>query len=879
MELDGSDAIALALAGSLSAAAVGYEFAQGVWRGKLAAYRGSARHGVASLLPWRNLVSENVVLNSNGSLLAAYEVSARGVSALSDSELEESDVGIALALAKYNSRFVLHKHDIYEPMREYARPREYDDANLAFLDDCCSKYYLSGRASRSRRILSVTWMPPSAFASRIAGMTMEGEDASADLASQVRQFEAELARVLPSLEAYASVRRLGVRRHNGKRVWSENELLSHLASRFAGRRRRVAHPPIGSSIAGLLALPMRGNYDVCVNGVETQIVVVKQFPNATREAVFDALKDLDLRYEVVVRWMPLETDAARSLFDAALKDWDTQIKAEGTIDSITASKVGDAVEARAAASEGVLRFGHSSIFVVLRGADKARTRAAATLVCTKLDDLGYPSFVTGRTSEDDFFATLPGVTARGVRRYPMHVLNLAHISSFHDDELGRMFAGADSLPKPQIPVAYATSSVGALRRLHLNNGESADALFGIGVGAQGSGKSFTELMLTASWLARVAGSGATILEKGGSAYRFVRWLDGVYYRPFSGDDRDIGLSLLSGCTADDESVNPDNSFLFSLLRSMLELQGHNFLPEYQLRLKLALKGTMTLNPNDRNLTALTEQIQDSTGVLRQVIGLYCNGGRIGGALDETVDRFAVSRITGIELGALFALNDAAYVVPMLMAILWKVRRGVQRLRESSGEKWPWLYMIDEAHALLEHTQGAEFIRRMLREARKENLGMYLWSQDIEHFAKSTIAAEIARECGTAVVFHDSQVKDDDAESERRKSYYRQFGVSRRGIAEIPYIPRRHFGWNERSSEDFSVLSWNAHPVMVAILGRSRGGFEAVGDNARVDDFIRRYPETWREELLRYEGVEPSVIADMRRFMEEFRSKSKEAQVA
>lgn len=833
--------------------------------GALAELRRSRALGVAGLLPYRTLVADGVVRNADGSLLAAFEMEAPSIGSLSDEELEESDTGIANAMGvAFDSRCVVHFHESFESAREYLVPSSYPDPVLAFLDARRADYFRSGATSRSRHIVTVTWWPPNAGEAVMRNIVTQGDEDAGDRAAQVRAFEQRLERIMGAFSLRAHVRRLSVYRYRDRKgnQRAENELLSHLASRFSGYRRRVAHPALGSAVNGLIALPMRGNFDLRVGDLETQVVVVKEFPYQTREAVFAAVKSLGVRYEMGVRFMPLEAADARKVMKDAADDWYLQAQQGRIIDPQAQRKIAEAAEAMGVAGDGTLRFGHTSVFFVVRHRDRQTARRAAQAIASKLTDLMYPAFVTSLTSEDDFFAFLPGEGYRGMRQFPLHTLNITNIFSFHGDATGRAYSGAPQLPHNTVPVAYARNDVGVLRRLHLNNGQSSDTIFGIGPGSQGGGKSFTVGMLGTGWAGRAGDVGLTIVEKGGSSYRFVRFVNGTYIRLLSDD---LGLALLDGCEDPDDE---DGLFFRALMKDILELRNVVVTPEREEALKSALADVLTYEDKRlRNVTAFVDHLQDPDGAMRPALDKYTETGVLGRTLDAGVgtETLQSSRIMGIELGALLRLDDPAYVIPVLKAVLWKLRRNVRRMREKTKKPWPWLYMIDEAHALLERSQGCEFISNMLKEARKENLGMFLFSQDIGHFADSPIAKEIAREAGTGIWFRNAALRHD---AEMRKQY-EKMGCPPRGLAEIPYLQPRTFGWSEAGTREFDVLSWEADAVTQAVLGRSRGAFESVGDNARVDEFRRRYPETWREELLRYEGVDESTIAQMREFIERF----------
>lgn len=864
--MDGLESILVGVVGTLAASNIAAGFAGTKRPRTLKTLREQHAHGLASRLPYRLLVADNVVQLDNGALLTAFDVASPPIASLTRDGLIDNETGIARSYNQLDSRMVVHFHERFAPVFEYDRPKHYPDPYLQFLDERRAEYFLSGATFRSIHRISLAWLPPSsgelATSRLFTQRSSDVKDDSGSISQQLLAFDKVCEKFVNAISLNAEIRRLGLKpwedRFGTKRV--ANELLSHLASCLTGAERRVEHPGIGAYVNGLISVPFRGGFDVRVGKLETQIVIVKQCPQRTREVVFEALKPLGIPYEQVTRWLPNEpVDSMKTMRDA-YELWSSKTTESRVPDPTNLRMMEDASAALSLITDAGLRFGAGSVWFMVRHPDVAIARRGAENIASKLTNIGYDSSVASLTSEDDFFGCQPGDGYHGVRKYPLHSLNMANVFSLHGDSCGRRYAESPTLPDKTPAILYARNRAGTATRVHLHH-DPRDVAMWMAVGGMGRGKSVTSNLIGAGWLARGGNTGWSVLEKGGSSYRLNRWLNGAFIRPCHPNAPGIALF------ADIEQDEDANSVL-ALLKVMLDLQGVDVTPTRDEALSTAMDN-MRHFPADkrhlRDLSAFIEQLQDASGEMRAALGRYTkNGGIIGAALDTTEDHVSVARMTTVEISNILALNDPKYIIPVLGAILWKLRRAVKIMRERQGRAdLNWGYTIDEAHALLELEQGCRFIAEMYREARKEQLWLGLLTQSITHYAKSPIAADIRTACGRGFWFKNASLRESGpSDGPSLTDYYKQMGCPDRGIIEIPGLVGWEVGISDDSSGTFDVVTWEPDAVTKAILGRSRGAFNTPSDNSNLDDYIRKYPKTWREELLKAEGVSAKVISQM-----------------
>ena len=127
----------------------------------------------------------------------------------------------------------------------------------------------------------------------------------------------------------------------------------------------------------------------------------------------------------------------------------------------------------------------------------------------------------------------------------------------------------------------------------------------------------------------------------------------------------------------------------------------------------------------------------------------------------------------------------------------------------------------------------------------------MWSNAAEDFTKSGILNDLNEACRTRIMFKNVEVERDP---EIRKVYSEGLGLRARGLDRLPRLGPRHILFDQPKSGETWELDMALDKAWLAVVGRTDSR-----DNERVDEFRARYGSRWREELLRYEGVEPALI--------------------
>jgi len=801
--------------------------------------------GLADELLYRRLIRPNVIKNSNGSYLAMFELALPSHEELDARSLAETDFGFAKALGQFGSNFVLHMHTVHNRHAEYDMPQAYRSPVSAWLDTIRRDWFLTpDRVFSSRNILTVTWMPPTGVLEQLRASLASGTAQAAETEDEIiAEFDRKLADFTENFSSYGSIRRLGtLPLEQGDR----SEMLEHLAWCVGGHDHKLRVPIAGQALNGILAEEMQ-RQPLRIGQQHVRVVVLSALGDTTHPLFLSRLAELKQSYSLVIRFLPDDGHRARKIIRDSLYDW-TAKSQESTafVDPHAADMAESAREALGLVSAGEVQFGRASVFVVLRHNTQKAADELARQCIAILSELALKSYIAGWTAEDDFLATLPGDGYHSMRKYPIHALNVAHLFSPHGTNAGRRYNESRNLPADTPAVFYATTPERSLVRVHLSDRSITDVGNHFGVGGTGSGKSVLLGALSASYMARFPGAGFTGIDRGRSLYRLTRFLGGNFYDLLGTNSP--GFAIFSHVEEPEQA-----RAALEIIREMIELQGVFVDPTVQQALENALAVMIHFQPSLRSLTAFYEAFQDPTGGnVRAALRNYTRQSQLlGNILDAEVDSFTSSFFNVVEIARVMELGDR-YLIPVLKTLFWKARTQVKLLSAQSGvADLHWLYQIDEAHTFFHNDIGRGFIRDMLKMGRKEKYIVGLWSNAAIDFAESGILNDISEACRSRFFFKNTEVHNDP---EMRHIYGDKLGVPARGLERLPELAPRNILFVQPKTGEVWELDLALDKAWLAVIGRTD-----ARDNERVDEYIDKYGTTWRQELLRYEGVSAHEI--------------------
>jgi len=239
--------------------------------------------------------------------------------------------------------------------------------------------------------------------------------------------------------------------------------------------------------------------------------------------------------------------------------------------------------------------------------------------------------------------------------------------------------------------------------------------------------------------------------------------------------------------------------------------------------------------------------------LRPALQAYTRLGELGDMLDASEDSFDVGRFNVVDMERVIGLPEK-YLIPILRIVVWKTLTQIRRLKTSMGSRGRdlhWLIQIDEAHSIMRHAIGARFISDLQKTGRKENIGIWLWTNSLVDFTANERARnDLLMNAPSRIFFGDSGATDNDPET---LGLYKSLQLPGRGIALLPTLPERSFLLHQPDEGVLVELNLKLDRDLLAVVGTSRGN-DAV-ERFRADYPVARFgPHHWKIELLRAEGA-------------------------
>jgi type IV secretion system protein VirB4 len=788
--------------------------------------RRSGRASLPQKLVYKALVRPGVVSLTNDGFLAAFEISAPDDSALDDEQIVAAANRFARGI-KGCPTVTLFFREAQLPATGYLTPASYPHAVHRLIDERRKRFFNRvGTNYVSKRFMSVTWIPNQDRIEKLRKAVAGGVEAAAEpYDAMLDEFEAVLVRVQSKFRSSFKMRRLtefddvdadGVARRR-------SDLLRYLRFAVTGIDKPMNVPRI--------------------DGMYVKCLVVKSFPEELYPSVLQGLAQKRVAHQFVQR-MQLLSDADATLrLKGVFGDWDAQANRSGNLGDLDAEEMRDETRfAKRDSSRGRVRWGLVTTTIVLRHRDRDRVHAAARELEEYLLDRGFPTVTPRQGAEHALFGSFDGDLHHNARKFMLTNLNVSRMFPFHAAAAGRERNGAPTLPPDTMPLYYALNVGGddvdgAGRYMgHLHVG---DLLFGIGIGIAGTGKSTSLGFLAHSFASRLPNSGVTLFDKGGNLRGLCEFVDGLYLDPLSDASSGIGFF---------DAIEDREVFLDKIreLETMLVAAGVAVDGDRRQTLIRALQLMRDEFPAaSRTMSIFVEHLQDPLDAMRPVFRSWTRtGGVVGNLIDSQNTLFQRSRFVVIEIGKVLKLPPA-FAIPLLRILFNAQMRQIRQLKKTqTSTKLHWLFLLDEAWVLLQHPVGREVIREMEKTARKEEIGLYLFTHSVGDITDTDIREDVLRMSQQRYFF-----ADDKALSIEQRRRYEELQLPAVGVERLAQMQKkRHVLLDQSAGDDPEsqpaqtvVLDWAFDEPTLEII--------APRDVAPILAAKERYGPAWRERYL------------------------------
>src|SRR5438552_5227879 len=676
--------------------------------------------GLADLLLPYALIDDGVLLQQDGSLLAAW--SYRGPDMMSAAAAEMDALSARLNhVLRLGSGWMVQCDAIRSRAPGYPEQGAFPDPVTRVIDDERRQQFMEeGAHFESDYFLTLTYLPPPEVEEKAKGWLFEGRGAysSAKTAAQhldrfrlkVDMFE----NVFGQLFQTERLHRVTVADDYGEQH-VHDRLLRYLRRCINGIDHPFALPDIPSYLNEILACEdFYGGMEPRIGRKHVRIVAIDGFPRLSSPGILRELDQLPIEYRWNTRAILIDPEEARSMLDKHRKKWRSKIRGwkdqilktqSGAVDIHAQEMATDAEEAMGVAAAGDVQFCQYTASIICLDENADRLYESTRLVMKTVQNLGYSCRIEDINAVEAWRGSLPGDGYCNVRRVLLHTLNLADMMPITSVWAGLRENPSALMPKHSPALLYAATSGATPFRFNLHVSDVGHTLI---VGPSGAGKSTALGLIAAQWF-RYPRAQVFFFDKGYSSWMLTQAVGGEFY-DLAGEKTDLAFCPLREIDSD-----TDLTWAVAWLEDLCRLNGLTVTPKHRNALTQALL-QLRLSPS-RTLTELSANVQDLD--VREALQFYTLSGPLGQLLDADRDCLGGGRMLAVETEHLLQLEDKA-VLPVLFYLF---RRIEQRLDGS-----PTLIVLDEAWAYLAHELFERRIDDWLRTMRRKNAVVVMATQ-------------------------------------------------------------------------------------------------------------------------------------------------------
>jgi type IV secretion system protein VirB4 len=793
--------------------------------------------GYSDLLPYAGVVDDGIVLNKDGSLLAAWSYRGNDMDSASAYELDALSERVNAALKRRGTGWMMHVDAVRRGSTHYPKQGAFPDRTSSLIDlERRLQYEAEGAHFETEYVLCVTYLAPADAENKLTDFLIEGERERVTSSERaMRAFKAALSDFEDTLSFNLRFKRLRSRIEKDERgndlVF--DELLEYINHAVTLDDHPVRLPKVPAYLDAVLGgVDFYGGLRPRIGRRQLRTISIVGFPNESYPGILEALNRLAMPYRWSNRFIFMDPPEARKIIDSRRKKWFMGRKSmkafvsEQAIGTTSNEMNNDATnmarDAQGALDElsgDVVRFGFYTSVIIIAEEDPQTADERAREVLKLLFNLGFNARIEDVNAVEAFLGTHPGNGYANVRKPLVHTRNLADFLPLTTIWSGEAFNSSPFYPKESPPLAYTATSGATPFRLNLHVGDVGHTLV---LGPTGAGKSTLLAFLAASHL-RYQDAQVFVFDKGYSALPLVHAAGGEHY-DILGDINSPQFCPLA--RVDDPN---ERAWAAEWLETLITLQGTQLNPANRRSLYHGL--TLLAESESRTMTDfLHGPLQEPT--LRAALDRYTLDGPLGTLLDSRKDSLGSNKFQVFELEHLMesGSNSARNVVPVL---LYLFRRIEQRL-----DGRPTLLILDEAWTFIDNSLFAEKIRDWLKTLRKKNAAVVFATQSVSDVMNKPITAAIMESCLTKIFLPNAE-----ARSQHSSEFYRQIGLSDRQIEMLSYaVPKRQYYYTSPNGQRLFDLGLG--PVALSFVGSA--GKE---DLRSIGGLRSRFGDDWPAEWL------------------------------
>lgn len=797
-------------------------------------FRSQAK-GLPDLLTYAALIEPGIILQKDGSFLAAWEIRGEDTASSTPEDLAFVSEQFSNAICRLGTGWMLHVDACRTQERAYpdASRSHFCDPVSQAIEDERRAFFGEGQCYRTSAFLTVTYLP-NYHVAKMAGAAKVGVETLSAIEKGLKTFKDTLLEIEDGCSAILAMNRLQEYElyDSSDSPFFHSDLLAHLQFCVSGVIQPVRVPATPMYLDALLGSRdlVGGLIPRLEDGLDRKhlaVLSIDGLPQESWPAMFAALDSMPFELRYSTRFICLDQYDAEKEITQFVKGWNQRVvgfmdqffnnpNAKINRDAMIMRE--DAEVAKTEVQGGTVGAGYLSSSIILMDGDVNALQDNARELRRAIQTQGFGCRIESINALEAWLGSLPGNGYANVRRPLLTTLNLADLLPLQTTWTGHPVCPCPFYPPDSPPLAVFLTDGSTPFWFNLHDGDLAHtAIFG----PTGAGKS-TLLATIAAQFLRYEHGRIFAFDKGESLFPLCIATGGDHYE-IATEDSLCFTPLQRIHESDTEMAWAEN-----WIEGLLELQGMTVLPAHREAIHSAMAGLASQPEHMRTLSHYMDTVQDIS--IRQALSYYTQRGAMGMLLDARTDNLGSSQFVVFEMEELMKKGDRN-LIPVLTYLFHRIEKALD------GK--PALLMLDEAWVMLGHPVFRAQIREWFKVLRKKNCGVILATQSLSDARTSGIMDVILSSCPTKIFLPNRMARDED-----EYAFYRSCGLNDRQIGIISSAtPKR----------DYYMVSPAGRRLFQLGLGPVALSFVGVSDKeslSRIKSLRAEYGADWPQVWLK-----------------------------
>ncbi len=812
--------------------------------------------GLSDLLLYAKMVDEGIILQTDGSFLAAFWFKGSDLETSTDEELAILSAQINTAFNLLSSGWLFHIDTLRYKAMDYTKEKDsfFPDATSKLIDNERRSIYQSeGSHYENAYAISFTYRPTVDFGSRL-GLFFRKTNGSTeyDYSHYLSIFKNKLHEIIELLTKQINLLPM-----------KSDDILSYISWCLTGEPIELKLPiRYGIFLKHYLAShDLYGGENPKIGDNYIKAITVSGFPSESYPGILDKLNYLDFEYRWSTRFIFLSQYEGSKVIDRISNLWyqkrisasDT-IKLSLSIDSNikinqnSDSQYQDAESAKSINESGDVKFGFYTATVIVIDKNQANVDHKADLIRTLFRSLGFQSQVERIHSVEAYLGTLPGYSYANVRKWLIHTLNISDIMPSTSIWSGLSYNPCGFYPENSPPLFFAETTGSTPLRLSLHVADNGHTLI---LGPTGSGKSTLLNFIIAQHL-RYKNARVFVFDKNRSSLPLCYGCNGnffdignstnnIYFQPLANLESDLDFDFAANwveelCVLNGLADKFNDSHRLAIRKALVLMQQETPQPRRTLSYFRHL-----VQDYDKSVAAILDNFSQEQRALYETSS--SSSGLVNKIFDASDNVLSFGVFNVFEMGKLMDMGDKV-IIPALRYLIHVISK-------QFDNAFPTLIVFDESFIFFKHPLFRERIIEWIKTVRKFNVAIVFATQEMADLMKySDLNSALKTNCATKIFLPNRK-----ASSAEIFDQYRAHDLNKKQIDLIAHGVRGdYFYFSDLGTRRFS-LELNKNQATYAFVARTSQ--QDINDAIKIK---ANYPNEFGLAWLKHCKIDSSLVS-------------------